>query len=215
MIFKKRSHQRDLSNGFTIVELIISVSILAVLVFVASDLLISVLQNPTSQMTSMDNIEQAKTVASTFVEELRNAATGNDGSYSLTQAGDNQIIFYSNFGTSGIVVNRIRYYLSGNTLYKGVVIPTGSPLSYNLSSEVVRAVNNVVSNGSNPVFYYYNGNYNGTASTSPLTQPINVNQVRFVRINLMIKNQTTSQNNSTFPISAGATIRNLKDNLGN
>lgn len=203
------------SKGFTIIEVIISVSIGVFLMFVVTDLLISVLTNPKSEITSMDDIEQAKTVVSSFVVELRDGAVGNDGSYSLNQAGDSQIIFYSNFGTTGIAVNRIRYYLSGDTLYKGVTVPTGSPLSYNLSSEVVTPVMTAVSNGLTPVFYYYDGGYNGLPTYNPLIQPVNINQVRFVKIYLMVKNHITNQGNGTFPISAGATVRNLKDNLGN
>lgn len=210
---KTKNFRQNKSRGFTLIEVLVSMAIFSVLLFAVTSLLLSVVQNPQRELNSMGNIDQAKTVVSTFVNELRGAVTGNDGSYPINQAGDNQIIFYTNYGGSGTIVNRIRYYISGNTLYKGVVVPTGSPLTYNISSEVVRAVMTSVSNGSAPIFYYYNGNYNGTGSA--LSQPVNVNQVRFVRINLMVKNQTTSHDNSTFPISDGATIRNLKDNLGN
>lgn len=204
---------KNKSEGFTLVEVIISVFLGVILMFVISELLISVFSNPPAQITSMDNIEQSKRAVSTFAEELRNAAIGNDGSYSITEAQDNEIIFYSNFRTTGAAVNRIRYYLSGNTLYKGVVAPAGNPLSYNLASEVIRSVVTVVSNGVDPAFYYYDGNYNGSGSQLP--QPVNINQIRFVKINLLIKNQITKQSDSTFPISAGVTVRNLKDNLGN
>ena len=201
------------NKGFTLIEVVISVSIFAVLFFVATNMMVSVFQNPQNEITSIDNIDQAKGVASTFVNELRAASVGNDGSYDLNQTADNQIIFYSNLGCAGTVVNRIRYYLSGNTLYKGVTIPTGSPLSYNLSSEIVTPVITALSNGSAPAFYYYDGTYNGSGNT--LSQPVNISQVRYVQINLLVKNQISNNDKSVFPITAGSTIRNLKDNLGN
>jgi len=201
--------------GFTIIEVVISVSVGILLLLVAVDLLISVSTSPKSQIISMGNIEQAKTAVSTFANELRNAAIGNGGSYSITEAENNEIIFYSNYRTEGNLVYRMRYYLSGDTLYRGVTIPTGSPLSYDLGSEVVKPVVTVVSNGSDPAFYYYDGSYNGSSTYSPLYPPININMIRFVKISMVIKNQITNQDNSTFPISAGVAVRNLKDNLGN
>jgi len=68
-------------------------------------------------------------------------------------------------------------------------------------------------NASAPVFYYYGGDFNG--SGSPLLQPINVNEVKFVKINLMVQRHTTENSNDTFLVNAGAAVRNLKDNLGN
>ena len=70
-----------------------------------------------------------------------------------------------------------------------------------------------LSNGSSPIFYYYNSNYDG--STNALAQPINVAQVRFIEINLVVPNQITKQENSSFSVTSGAAIRSIKDNLGN
>ena len=112
------------SLGFTAVEVIISVSVGILLMLVAADLLVSVVSNPTSQMASLDSIEQAKTVVSVFVDELRSSAVGNDGSYPVTLAQENEIIFYSKFRTTGNAVNRVRYYFSDGVLYKGTTIPT-------------------------------------------------------------------------------------------
>jgi prepilin-type N-terminal cleavage/methylation domain-containing protein len=201
------------NHGFTLIEVVVSLAIFSILLFVVSSLLITVFQNPNQEIISMNNIEHAESVTSNFVDELRGAVTGNDGSYPLGLVDDNQIIFYSNHGASGISVKRFRYYLLENILYKGIVIPTGSPLSYDVSSEVVKPVMTVASNGSAPLFYYYDGDYNGMGNA--LSQPVNINQVRFVTMNLMVKNQMTTQDVSAFPVSAGAAIRNLKDNLGN
>ena len=199
-------------NGFTLIELLVSMVIFAGLMFVADNLLISVLQNPQQYTIAMDNVEHSKMVAATFVEELRNASTGNDGSYPLSQAGDSQIVFYTKFGSTGTAVDRIRYYFSGSTLYKGVIVPTGSPLSYNLAAEVVKPIITVISNGPNPVFYYYDGNYGG--SGTPISQPVNINNIKFAEINLLVQSQLSKTSTSSFPITAGAAIRNLKDNLG-
>ena len=200
-------------KGFTLIEIVVALAIFAVLIFGVATMLNDIFVNSNQQLASMSNIDQARSALSIFTNEIRDAATGSDGSYPLNQAGDFQIIFYSNFGTTSSTVERIRYYISGDTLYKGVVLPTGNPLSYILSSESVSPVITGISVGTAPVFYYYDGNYNG--GTSALSQPVNINQVRFVKINFMVFNKITPNDTSTFPVAAGAAIRSVKDNLGN
>lgn len=190
-----------------------TITIFAILVFGISAMLNDIFINSNQQLLSMNNIDQARLAMSAFTNEIRNATAGSDGSYSLNQAGNSQIIFYSNIGISSSTVKRIRYFISDDTLYKGVVLPAGSPLTYNLSSESVTSVVSGISNGVTPAFYYYDGNYNG--NTSALVQPVNVNLVRFIKINLAVLSQITQNSTGTFLITAGAAIRSVKDNLGN
>jgi hypothetical protein len=127
-------------------------------------------------------------------------------------AGDSEIIFYSPLGGPGTLIKRIRYFVSNNILYKGVVVPTGSPLSYNLLSETLSAVQPDLSLGGNPIFYYYDGDYDG--DTAALVQPVNINNVKFVRINLVVLKQSQLNSDDTFSLNIGGTVRSLKDNLG-
>jgi len=202
------------SAGFTIIEAIISVSILIIVMFGVSALLNDIFENSNQELLAMDNIDQARMVSSGFVNEIRNATTGNNGAYQLVEAGTNEIIFYSNYRTSSsTIANRIRYFISDNNLYKGVIIPTGSPLVYNSSSELIRLVQSDVYNSEAPVFFYYDGDYDGISDALP--QPVNINQVRFVKINLMVLKQTEKGSSNVFSVTTGATIRSIKDNLGN
>ena len=202
-----------MEKGFTLIEVLVTMSIFVILVFSVAMMLSNIFTNSNQQLISLSNIDQARSTLSTITNEVRNATIGSDGSYPLNQAGDSQIVFFTNFRTSNGAVERVRYYISGNTLYKGVILPTGSPLIYNLSSESISKVLSGVSNGSSPVFYYYDGNYSG--NTQALSQPVNINNVRFVKINFVVLNQITPQDTSTFSIDAGVTIRSVKDNLGN
>jgi len=70
-----------------------------------------------------------------------------------------------------------------------------------------------MSMGGNPLFSYYDSNYNG--SGNPLTQPVNINVIRFIKINLTVLKDVTPTGSGTFTVSSGASIRNLKTNLGN
>src|SRR3989344_283074 len=205
---------KKLSRGFTLVETIMTVFMFIVLTIGISAVTITIFKSYKQQSQSLSNVDQVTMVASAFTNELRNSAYGNDGSFPLNQAGNSQIIFYSTSLNGNGVVNRIRYYLSGNSLYKGVVTPTGSPLAYNLAEEVTDKIqDNVMNNATTtiPIFYYYDGNYAGTGSA--LSQPININNVKFVKINLLVLKQPSLSTTTVFYFNIGAAIRNLKNNL--
>lgn len=204
MIFKKTNRLK----GFTLVEVMVAVAIFSVLMFVVTGLLLSIIQNPKLQLSAMSNIDQARSVASKFTNEIRAAAYGT---YPLTEANDSEITFFSPIGAATGNINRIRYYTQNNVLYKGVIVPING--AYNPASEVLTPVL-IVQNASVPLFYYYNGDYNASGTGTALLNPVNVNDVKFVEINLIVQNPENT-GNSTFNLKSGAAIRILKNNLRN
>ena len=179
----------------------------------ASLLLKNIVVNNRQQIMVMGNVDQARILANNFVQELRNATYGVNGAYPINQASSTQLIFFSTTPRNDGTISRIRYYVSGNTLYKGLTNPSGNPLNYNPATETVVPLNTQMSLGSNPLFYYYDGNYYGSGNA--LSNPVNINSIKYIKINLMVLKQLSATSNSTFTVSAGASIRNLKNNLGN
>ncbi|MFH0755527.1 MAG: hypothetical protein V1910_02580 [bacterium] len=166
--------------------------------------------NSKQEQLSLDNVDRARLITFTFTSELRSASTGADGSYPITQANSNQIIFYSSYGDSMGLVNKIRYFISENKLKKGVIVPAGN--LYNQNSETISVIGTEIKNENVPLFYYYDGNYNG--NSLPLDQPVNINLIKYVKINMVILKQSSKNSTSTFVINAGSSIRNLKTNWG-
>lgn len=208
----RRTSSRKTKNqkGFTLIEVIVSVFIFSLLAYGVILLMSSLFTDYNKQSSLLDDTDQARKVLTSFTDELRSSTTGADGSFALNQAGNTQIIFFSSVGNGGTIY-RYRYYVNGTTLYRGIVAPTAN--FYNTASEVVTPVQTDLANGATPAFFYYDGNYDGT--TAPLAQPVNLTQVKFVKMNLIIKNKAGLQGSGTFTVTAGATIRNLKNNLGN
>lgn len=204
---------KNIKTGFTLVETIVAVAIFTILAFGVTALFQNIFISSRNRIIAIDNVDQARLTANNFTNEIRVASIGNAGDYPINQASGTQIIFYSNYGQVPGIIARIRYYLSDSTLYKGVVIPEGNPLSYNLANEQIRNIQNNIINSGQSIFYYYDGNYNG--SSSPLSEPININQIKYVSIDFNVLKQSVNTSTSTFNISAGASIRNLKINLGN
>lgn len=200
-----------MKNGFTLIEAVIAIAVVAGLMFVVSSMLISVFSGSKQQYTALGNVDNARIIAHRFVNEIRSAAPGVDGSAAISVANDSEIIFHSPDKSTGLI-SRIRYYVAGDELYKGVVAPTGSPLSYNLAEESISLVQQDLTLSGNPLFYYYDGDYWG--SGSPLSQPVNIPSIRFVRINLTVLRQTQQASDSVFVLNTGAAVRSLKNNLG-
>ena len=200
-------------SGFTLVETLITIFIFGLLVTGITLMIRNIFSVSEQQHGILSNTNQATLISSAFVNELRNATYGANGAYPINQATNNQFIFYSTIPSGNGTVSQIRYYLTGSTLYKGITNPGGSPLSYVGQTEKIITLTTDMSMGSNALFTYYDGTYNGNGSA--LTQPVNINSVRFVKISLTVLKDVTPTGNSTFTVSSGASIRNLKTNLGN
>lgn len=200
-----------MKQGFSLVEVIVSVAIFALIMWGIVALIPFIFSSANSQSTLLSNNQQATKLSFTIMKEIRNANTSANGAYPITTAGDQQLIFYTDAGTT---VNRINYFIQNGALKRGVIVPTGTPPVYNLGQEVVTTVQNDIANGAAPLFYYYNDTYNGVTDV-PLVQPVNLIQIRFIKFNLKIYNKGGRVNTNTYTVTAGSTIRNLKTNLGN
>lgn len=201
--------------GFTLIEIIVAVAIFSVLSVGVVALISNIFTGSNQQAGLLADTDQARKLAFRFTGEVRNITTASTGAYALNTTADQQLIFYSNIDTD-TNIERIRYYIQNGKLYRGVIEPTGNPLTYVSGNEITTAIQNNLGNGTAPLFYYYGDTYDGTPATAiPLTQPVNVTAVRFIELNLMVLNKAGVSNANTYTITGGGAIRNLKTNLGN
>lgn len=201
----------DKPSGFTLIEVIMTIAIFSVIAYGVIALVSNLFSNARQQGSLLTGADQARKVAFNLTNELRNAATGANGAYSIGQADNQQLVFYANIDNTPDV-EKIRYYLSAGKLYKGVTKPTGSV--YNPGNESVIAVEDNVANGGNPLFYYYDGSYDGTVDNF-LAQPVNIPLIRAIKLNLQVYKTGGVANTTTYTVTALGTVRNLKTNLGN
>jgi prepilin-type N-terminal cleavage/methylation domain-containing protein len=198
-------------NGFTLIEVLATVFVSAMIAVGVIALVSSILSNSGKQSTLLYSADQARRVSFQIEQELRNAYTSSIGSYAIDTADAQELIFFTNIDSdSGM--ERVRYFLQNGVLKRGVVDPSGNPLAYNFGSETVRDVQNGVANQSTPLFYYYGSNYDGS-SDNFLAQPVDVTDVSYIKMNLMIYNRGGTSGTGIFTVTAGGTIRNLKTNL--
>jgi prepilin-type N-terminal cleavage/methylation domain-containing protein len=197
-------------RGFTLVETLITLGIAVLLGVVLNALFANVFKLHRTVSEDLLANGNARRAIKTMTSELRTASPSNLGAYNLEKTGTSSLIFFSNIDTDSYV-ERVRYYVEGSNLKKGVIKPTGNPLSYVSGNETVTTlVERVVNSSSTPLFQYYNRAYTGTSS--PLSSTSSVSEVRLVKTELRIAQHGT--NTSTPEIyTTQVNLRNLKDNL--
>jgi hypothetical protein len=153
-----------------------------------------------SSLTAQD---EARKVLKNITAEIRPLSPSSVGAYPIAEANPTSFIFYSDINNDQLK-ERVRYFLSGTTLKKGVIKPSGTPLTYNPANETIKEVIHDVKSGTNLIFEYYDKNYDGTT-------PIDILAVRLIKITIVIDKDP---NKSPGPITLTTQVstRNLKDN---
>jgi len=206
----KKNHKK--LAGFTLIEVLITISIFTMIAYAVIALISNLYSNATQQGNLLTGSDQARKIGFNLANQLRNASYGADGSYSIGQAESQQLTIYSNADPLPDI-EKIRYYVQNGKLYQGITKPSGGV--YNPIDEKNYLILSDLANGASPVFYYYDGTYNGNTDNY-LAQPVNITLIKFVKISLQIYKKTgLAGSNSTYLVTNGATVRNLKTNLGN
>jgi len=200
-------NKKNYVSGFTAIETLVGISI-----FVTIALVLTLFSRNTWIYSAfltggLADADAGRQILKTVTSEIRTASTGDTGAYAISGATATTLTFYSDIDHDNLK-ERVRYFLSGTSLKKGVIKPTGSPLTYNVANETISTIAEKVTNAT--IFQYYDRNYDGT--TSALPSPVNIPDVRLVKITLTID---TDPNRSPIPktFSTQVSIRNLKDNL--
>jgi len=197
-------------KGFSLAEIIVVIGILGIIMIAISNFQKDVFVYNKYAQESLSAAQDARNVLKVMVKEIRTASPGSDGSYAITTAATNTIAFFADTDADGLK-EKIRYYIATTTLMKGNIKPTGNPLTYNSANEIFTTLAYNVKNATTtPLFEYYDNAYAGTSS--PLTQPLVISNVRLVKINLMIDSDP-NRSPVVRTYTSQVSIRNLKDNL--
>ena len=201
---------KNKNNGMTLVETLVGVGIMIMIISTIASFQVGVIRNNKYANDVLLSAQDASVILKTMVKELRSAKPGSNGSYPIVQAATSSVTFFSDIDADNLQ-EQVRYFLVANTLKKGVIKPTGSPLTYNSGQETFYILANSIKNtASTSMFEYYDNTY--VSTSTPLAQPVTTSAVRLIKINLLID---ADPNRSPIPrmYISEATLRNLKDNL--
>jgi hypothetical protein len=197
-------------QGYGLLEVIISSFLFAIVVAGGAAFFVYFLRNYDFSFEETRIINDAEATMRRIAKEVREARTSENGAYALFTANDQEIGFYSDIDNDD-VVEKVRYYLDGSNLYRTIVEPEGSPLSYDDIDEEVSLVSEHLTNNSDPVFYYYNEDWPGDEINNPLILTNRLSETRLVQIEIKV-NTEEGLGVSDFIFSTEVMIRNLKTN---
>lgn len=208
-MLKYLSHKHAM-RAMTLIEVVVSIGIITMISSGVVALQRNIIANSKALQSSLIAQQQTHRALLRFVKEIRTAAPSAGGAYALEAAGTSSITFFANIDNDA-AIERVRYFLATSTLYKGVVKPVGTV--YNLGSETSSlVVTEVVNSSFTPIFAYYTNDYDGTASSSSLAVPINIPDVRLVKIMLPV-DPNGIRPPFFYITTTQVSLRNLKDNL--
>lgn len=198
---------KNKKRAFTLVETLFGVAIFTMIIGVFTLFSRNVWVYNSFVSARLSDANTSRQTLKTMMAEIRTASVAETGAYTINQAGASSFTFYSDIDGDGLK-EKVRYFLTGPTLQKGVIKPTGSPLTYNsLNEKISILAENIISTS---IFNYYDENYDGT--TAPLSSPVNIPAIRLIKITITTdKDPNRSPTPMTF--STQVSIRNLKDNL--
>lgn len=198
-------------KGYTLLELILAIFLFSSIVGFVSFFFLSYLRAYSFSFEHQRIINEAQGGMTQMIREIRKIRNGDNGSWPIIQADDYSFVFYADVTNDGRT-DRVRYFLDGTELKRGVIEPTAVPVSYPPQQETITTIARFVQATSSAMFRYYNGDWPGDTINNPLPPSQRILNTRFVEITLTIypTNQSVAK---PFTLSSGVTIRSMKTNL--
>jgi prepilin-type N-terminal cleavage/methylation domain-containing protein len=199
-------------RGFSLAEVLVVIFAFSFAIATLGNFILTSYRAYNYNFQQIAAINEARRGIEIMVKEIREAKTGDDGSYPLVQAGDLQFIFYSDIDLDA-VTERVRYFLDGSNLKKGVIKSSGDPPIYDLSGETISILSQYVRNAaSSPIFTYYNGDWPADTINNPLPTLTRLSETKLMHVYLKI-NVDPNRPPDNFELESDTQIRNLKTNL--
>ena len=125
------------SSSFTLIETLVTIFILALIMGAVTGFVVMAYRTHGFTWQQSIAIDEARRGIETMVKEIREARSGDDGSYPIEKADDKEFIFYSDVDKDG-AVERVRYFLgtasSGNQTQECVSYTQGGTCSVTFSN---------------------------------------------------------------------------------
>jgi type II secretory pathway pseudopilin PulG len=220
MIFCNKNRQTKISirnfprskflTGFTLVEILVVLGIFVAIAIILGNFSRDIFFMGVVVDNSLAAEREGQQILQPMSNEFRSASASNTGAYPIAEASTSTITFFSDVNNDGLK-ERVRYFLAGAILKRGIIKPTGSPYQYLTANETISEMVHDIKNGpTRPIFDYYDTNYDG--SSAPLSNPPPISSIRLVKITLYISKDPL---HTPVPVqvTTQATLRNLKDNM--
>jgi type II secretory pathway pseudopilin PulG len=154
-------------------------------------------------------VEQAAAVSSaqrgieSMVKTMREASYSSNGAYPVIAISTSSVAFYADVDTDPFI-ERLRFFLEGDSLKRGLIDPTGDPPVYT-NPETISSISDSVRNIDQGVttFRYYDVN------GSLMTNLSDISALRFIEVTVVV-NINPFRLPNQFTLRSTAALRNLR-----
>jgi prepilin-type N-terminal cleavage/methylation domain-containing protein len=191
-------------HGFTLIETLVVIALTAVVALTLGFLIQYFYKTNAYVIEQSQAVESARESLTHAMTDLREASYGTDGSYPIAAASTSTITFYASIGSGGsTAVAKVRYYLAGTVLYRGVTLPAGNPSSYAGQPETTTlVVRNIRNTAATPLFTYFDEN---GAALSAAPAPTSIASVHIQ----VLTDVNPLRAPNVFTLNGSATLRNI------
>jgi hypothetical protein len=196
------------SVGMTLMETVIAIGIYVVLMLVVFSSITSLYLTNAYALEQSNEVNSARVGITQWNRDAKEMITAEDGTWPLAIIEPHRMGYYSDTDQDDSV-EYVLYELIGTTLTKSVFNPSGTPVSYNLSTpDQVQTLSTYVQNinQATSTFSYFDNGGNQLTAISPILD------VRYIRMQLIV-NIDPARNPGEFMLRSSLAPRNLKDNL--
>ena len=160
--------------------------------------------------SSLSTGDSAQKLLRPMTAEIRSASPSANGSYPIDTIADNSFSFYSDIDNDGLK-EWVKYSVSGTTMTKEVIKPTGNPAVYNTANKVTTTFMTGVRNitDSIPIFTYYDSTYTGGSGGVVSATTGSLSSIRLIGVKIRL-DPDPNQSPTTVEVSTQVAIRNLK-----
>lgn len=190
-------------RGFTLIETIIIIFVLSLAMGATVGFILMGYRTQDYTFQQSQAIDEARKGTELMVKEIREARTGQDGSYVIAKTEDYEFSFYSDIDKDR-AIEKVRYFIDGSDFIKGVIEPEGVPAVYPEEEEFFILSQNV--RNAPPIFRYFDGDGN------ELSRPARKKDTKLMKVYLVI-NINPNRAPQDFELESEVQIRNLKNNL--
>ncbi len=189
----------SLKSGFTLLEVVIGASIVIGLIGLVYRFQTQMAETQLIMVNRHLSTQAVDALLTKMVKEIRNAQYGENQNYPLVTAAGQELTFFADSDYDQ-TVERIRYFLGEQGLFKGIIKPDENN-QYLPENEEVNFLVEAGSTPERPVFLYYNSDWPMDTESNPLTDPVDLTEVKMIEVNLDVDG---------YQLSSFASIRQLK-----
>lgn len=191
-------------RGFTFIEMIVVVGIVALLSIVMGDSVLMFFKAEESTSSQSNSITAAQGAFDAIVKNLREADYGADGSYPIVSMATSSLTFFSDSGNGG-AAQRITFKVFRTSLLESIVNPSGTPPAYPVVSSSITIADNVQNFSQNKALFHY-----FDSAGNEITDFSQVTAVTSVLVTLPVTSDI--KRFPTHQFQSSVTLRNLRSN---